>query len=90
MHYVKWILILFLKWDFLCDVHRQIVEEFILQLPNITFPLVVYRGQQIFNNEFEKLRKNEGGFLSFNSFYQLLLIEILIFNQFYFTLKLIQ
>jgi tetratricopeptide (TPR) repeat protein len=52
---------------FLCDVHRQI-EQLHTQQSNIPVSLIVYRGQGMLNNEFEKLRNSKGGLLSFNNF----------------------
>jgi tetratricopeptide (TPR) repeat protein len=53
---------------FIQDLHEQIKQRH-SNFRIVKNPLTVYRGQGMFNNEFEKLQKNaNGGFLSFNSF----------------------
>lgn len=51
---------------FLRDLHQQI--QHLHSNIDKRSQLTVYRGQGMFNVEFEKLIKNEGGLLSFNSF----------------------
>ncbi|CAF5048978.1 unnamed protein product, partial [Rotaria sp. Silwood1] len=54
---------------YLCDVHRQIEDLHSKQIDQYhgkTFPL--YRGQGLLTEDFEKITKNEGGLISFNSF----------------------
>ncbi|CAF3713826.1 unnamed protein product [Rotaria socialis] len=51
---------------FIRDIHRQI-EEIHLEL-QLREPLEVYRGQGMIADEFEKLKNNKGGLLSFNNF----------------------
>ncbi|CAF4007136.1 unnamed protein product, partial [Rotaria magnacalcarata] len=51
---------------FIRDIHRQI-EEIHLEL-QLREPLKVYRGQGMVADEFEKLKNNKGGLLSFNNF----------------------
>ncbi|CAF1016422.1 unnamed protein product [Adineta ricciae] len=51
---------------FIRDLHRQI--ELLYQDFANEKPSIVYRGQGMFNNHFERLRENKGGLLSFNHF----------------------
>ncbi|CAF1249930.1 unnamed protein product [Rotaria sp. Silwood1] len=51
---------------FIHDLHRQIEQIYAQRNP--TNKMIIYRGQGISNDEFEKLRKNIGGLLSFNNF----------------------
>ena len=52
---------------FLRDLLRQIKQQSEEQLANRTRKCI-FRGQGMFNDDFEKLRKSQGGLLSFNSF----------------------
>lgn len=52
---------------FLRDLHQQIKQLYDKQSTN-RVQRTVYRGQGIYNEEFEKLRSSKGGLLSFNSF----------------------
>ena len=52
---------------FMKDVHVQI-EELYSKITHPIKPFTVYRGQAVFTDEFEKMRDNSGGLLSFNSF----------------------
>ena len=57
-----------LRWGFfLRDLHEQIQKKHAEQLPDLV-PEVVYRGQGMPNEDFEKLKKSKGGLLSFNNF----------------------
>ena len=51
---------------FIHDLHQQIARLH-SQSRNPT-NIVLYRGQGIFNGEFEKMKKSEGGLLAFNNF----------------------
>ncbi|CAF1135405.1 unnamed protein product [Adineta ricciae] len=54
---------------FIHDLYQQIDQLYMQQLPNYrgkTF--IVYRGQGLLKSDFDKLRKTEGGFMSFNNF----------------------
>ena len=54
---------------FICDLHRQIEQLHQKQLPKLRGqPFVVYRGQGLSTVDFQKLRKSQGGLMSFNSF----------------------
>ncbi|CAF1382657.1 unnamed protein product [Didymodactylos carnosus] len=52
---------------FLCDIHRQI-QRVHAEASQIRDLRTVYRGQGMYNIEFEKLQKSIGGILSFNNF----------------------
>ncbi|CAF4625973.1 unnamed protein product [Rotaria sp. Silwood1] len=52
---------------FLCDIHRQI-QQIHAETSKIEDLRTVYRGQGMYNTEFEKLQKRIGGILSFNNF----------------------
>ena len=52
---------------FLRHLHGQIVSQSSLQNRNGR-PLIVYRGQNLHENDVQKLRRNLGGFLSFHNF----------------------
>ena len=51
---------------FIRDVHHQI--EQLHSLTDRQEPFVVYRGQGMFQTEFDKIKKSKGGLLAFNSF----------------------
>ncbi|CAF1026034.1 unnamed protein product [Adineta steineri] len=52
---------------FIRDLHKQIKQRHLE--PSIAkIPSTIYRGQGMFNRDFEKLKKSQGGFLSFNNF----------------------
>jgi tetratricopeptide (TPR) repeat protein len=51
---------------FMRDLHRQIKGLHTKFADHK--PITIYRGQGLFNEDFEKMRKNKGGLLSFNSF----------------------
>jgi len=51
---------------FVRNLHRQI-EQIHLDA-SLTTKMTIYRGQGILNTEFEKMKKSEGGLLSFNNF----------------------
>lgn len=51
---------------FIFDVHQQIRQLHCAIMKRE--PFIVYRGQGMFNSEFEKVKNNKGGLLSFNSF----------------------
>ena len=51
---------------FMRDIHRQIDQ--LHELSPIRDTFIVYRGQSMVNADFEKIRNNKGGLLSFNSF----------------------
>jgi len=51
---------------FVRDLHQQI-EHLYSQLNNLN-PFIVYRGQGMLNNEFEKMKNSQGCLLSFNTF----------------------
>lgn len=54
---------------FLCDLHRQIESLYKTQLSqDQEKELLVYRGQRLSIDDFNKFRKNKGGLISFNSF----------------------
>ncbi|CAF4972402.1 unnamed protein product, partial [Rotaria magnacalcarata] len=54
---------------FIRDLHYQIVELHKQQVKNDQIdPLIVYRGQGLSTNDFEKIQKNQGGLMSFNNF----------------------
>ncbi|UJR11696.1 hypothetical protein I4U23_015877 [Adineta vaga] len=52
---------------FLRYLHQQIISEAAVQRKNLS-KMIVYRGQTISADQIEKLKKNRGGFLSFNNF----------------------
>ena len=52
---------------FLRDLHRRI-ENLYLKSMYQSQPAKVYRGQGIFNTDFDRISKNKGGLLSFNNF----------------------
>ncbi|CAF3702174.1 unnamed protein product [Rotaria sp. Silwood1] len=51
---------------FIQDLHRQI--EQLHKEANQTSKMIIYRGQGMSNDDFEKIKKSEGGLLSFNNF----------------------
>ncbi|CAF4820183.1 unnamed protein product, partial [Rotaria sp. Silwood2] len=51
---------------FIQDLHRQI--EQLHTEAHQTSKMIIYRGQGMSNDDFEKIKKSEGGFLSFNNF----------------------
>jgi tetratricopeptide (TPR) repeat protein len=51
---------------FVQDLHRQIERQH--RETHDTSKVVVYRGQALSNDDFEKLRKSKGGLFSFNNF----------------------
>jgi tetratricopeptide (TPR) repeat protein len=51
---------------FMQDIHRQIEQLHSLSTKRESF--IVYRGQCMSNSEFEEMRNNQGGLLSFNNF----------------------
>ncbi|CAF2736515.1 unnamed protein product [Rotaria sp. Silwood2] len=54
---------------FICDLHRQIEDLHKKQINQYDGkPFIVYRGQGLFNSDFEKLTKTKRGLMSFNSF----------------------
>ena len=54
---------------FIHDLHRQIERLHKEQISKYGGkPFVVYRGQELSRNDFEKLKKNRGGLISFNTF----------------------
>ncbi|CAF3265936.1 unnamed protein product [Rotaria sp. Silwood2] len=53
---------------FLCDIHRQVEQLHKKQVSQYHENILVYRGQGLLTADFEKLSKNKGGLLSFNSF----------------------
>ena len=54
---------------FVADLYNQLALLFDEQCKSMTLPTVVYRGQFISNNDFDrKIQGNINGFLSFNSF----------------------
>ena len=53
---------------FLRDAHRQVEELHSSQMEHHGDPITVYRGQGMSNADFESIRKNQGGLLSFNNF----------------------
>lgn len=62
---------LILKLDFfICDLHCNIEKFHSEQYTNrqTAKPFVVYRGQGLSHDDFEKLKNSEGGLISFNSF----------------------
>jgi tetratricopeptide (TPR) repeat protein len=52
---------------FIRDLHEQI-KRCHLKLDVARIPATVYRGQGMFNNDFEELKKAKGGLISFNNF----------------------
>ncbi|CAF1050479.1 unnamed protein product [Rotaria sordida] len=52
---------------FINDLHQQITQLYNTQTNNRS-PFVVYRGQGMLLNDFEKMKKSKGGLLSFNNF----------------------
>ena len=54
---------------FIRDLHRQIQQLHSQQVKNYDEkPFIVYRGQGLTTEDFEKLKKNRNGLMSFNSF----------------------
>ncbi|CAF1498823.1 unnamed protein product [Adineta steineri] len=54
---------------FIHDLHQQLNKLHKQQLPSYDGkPFIVYRGQGLLKNDFEKLKKTKGGLMSFNSF----------------------
>ncbi|CAF4128354.1 unnamed protein product [Rotaria sp. Silwood2] len=51
---------------FIQDLHRQI--EQLHTEAHKTSKMIIYRGQGLSNDDFEKIKKSEGGLLSFNNF----------------------
>ena len=51
---------------FLHDLHRTIERKY--SETSTSTQTIVYRGQALSNTDFEKLKKNQGGLLSFNNF----------------------
>ncbi len=51
---------------FIQDLHREIEKQY--SESHNTSTIIIYRGQGLVNNDFEKLRHSEGGLFSFNNF----------------------
>ncbi|CAF4802472.1 unnamed protein product, partial [Rotaria sp. Silwood2] len=57
---------LYVLRTFIRDLHNQLME--FCNTLNVREPLILYRGQQMFTSDFDKLRTNQGGLLSVKSF----------------------
>jgi tetratricopeptide (TPR) repeat protein len=55
---------------FICDLHRRIQQLYNEQFTsnNSRNKFMVYRGQGMWKNEFQQMKKNKGGLISFNNF----------------------
>ncbi|CAF2991378.1 unnamed protein product [Rotaria sp. Silwood2] len=52
---------------FMQDLHRQI-EDLHAKIPKDEYPRIVYRGQGVSDEDFDKLKNTNGGLISFNNF----------------------
>ncbi|CAF1567172.1 unnamed protein product [Rotaria sp. Silwood1] len=53
---------------FICNLHRHIEQVYLEQFKECQKEFIVYRGQSMTPEQFEKLKKSKGELMSFNSF----------------------